>query len=63
MTAKWVDPAPIRVASAHGLTVLPYRRAAREQPTQPSPPALYDPLSSGRTKALGLFDDVPLGAA
>ena len=24
--AKWVDPDPIRVASAHGLTVLLYRR-------------------------------------
>ena len=53
--AKWVDPDPIKVTSAHGLTVLLYRRAPREQPTQPSPPA-SEPTPAGRTEP-ELYDD------
>ena len=47
--AKWVDPDPIRVASAHGLAVLLYRRrpaddAERTGERQPQPPVAAQSL-------------------
>ena len=85
--ATWVDPDSIKVASAHGLLALLYRRAPIKQPTETSPAAAssYDDgqhwlcsldaeeraaraatvenATPTERQALGLFDDVPSGAA